>query len=113
MTGPEADRSWGMATGSGGKGIEDDDDSGERTRSQAWAGERLREAPALQVPEYVAAARLPGHRRLDHDHAVLPLLRGGGGHAAAAALLPHVVPVLLVPPGGLQRDRRLQRVHRG
>ena len=40
------------------------------------------------------------------------VLRGGCGHAAAPALLPHVVPVLLVPAGRLERDRRLQCVHR-
>ena len=66
-------------------------------------GQRVRPAPALQVPRHVAAARVPVDRGAHHDHALLPLLRGGGGHPADAALLPHVVPVLLVPARGVQR----------
>ena len=80
----------------GAKGDRHDARRRRRHRSPRGAArQRLRAAPALQVPRHPAAARVPGHRRAHDDHALLPLLRGGGGHAAAAALLPHVLPFFL------------------
>ena len=94
------------------KGIEHDDDGDHGSGPERRLEEHVRPAPALPLPGHVAPHGLSGDRRPHDDHALLPLLRGGGGHSAASALLPHVVPVLLVPARGVERHRRVQRVHR-
>ena len=73
---------------------------------------RLVEAPTHSVSEYGAALRLSGDRGADHDHPLLPVLRGGRRYPSDAALLPHVVSLLPVPPGGVQRHRCVHGLHR-
>ena len=86
-----------------------DDGVGDGTRPcPPQPGQRPVEAAAVPLPRYAAADRVPVDRRVDDDHALLPLLRGGRRHPADAALLPHVVPVLLVPARRLECDRRLR-----
>ena len=52
-----------------------------KRRTNRPALRRLVEAAADALPRHAAADRVPGDRRADDDHALLPLLRGGRRHA--------------------------------